>query len=255
MLSFQGLTHSRAGRSEIRTKIVANIGLYTCGLATLGTLLRVKCIRQAAGCDLRRLFSRKWEETRCVLLNRLLHYQQAYGAGGWADRSRAVLLNNLDGLVLHPGDALTHHKLDGLNLRGAILRNVNFFGSEWSDADVSEADLSGAIFTHCFLLFKSVKKARFERGKFMDAIIAQDVESELDGADFSGAEFTGAEFRIGSIHRSTFAGNVWENASVTPRRTEGTECPPCLLECAVDRAARAFFRRQGVRLRRCMLLD
>jgi len=237
-------------REVIRVKQIGNWGLYSCGLATLATLIRIKCfarVRQANPAMLRRLSNKSTAEC----LSRLLHFLLVFGeSAGLAYESRQLLLSNLDGLVLNRGDSLTHHKLDGLNLRNGVLRGVNLFGSIWSQADLTGTDFTGASFTHAFLSLRCINRARFASANFLNSVISQEENQELVGANFSEACFEGAQFKNLAMIDCKFKGNNWDRATVV-FQPSGEHRGPYLARCKLDKAAADFFAQAGISLDNC----
>jgi hypothetical protein len=218
-----------------------------CNLATLGFLLRVKCFARL------RTLARE-EETElpkapgAELLSRLLHLLLAFPETGVGGDNRALLLQNLQGLALEPRSLLDNLRLEAPCLRNALLRQVTFSGSHWSDADVQGADLTGARFEACRLHFANTGHAVFRDAVLTDAILTHPEGRPIRDADFSGADLGRARLIDVQMIDCRFARNRWLGAAHFRSSARSTAV---LRGCELDDDAERFFSSQGFVLEQC----
>lgn len=218
-----------------------------CQLATLGLILRVRAYARLRTLALNRDAEVLPQPIAAEDLSRLLHLLKTLPKQGVGGDSSALLLAHLEGVVLC-GVAMTGHQLSNPNFRSCVMRKINFTGSRWLEADIRDADLTGALFNTCLLTFRRSEGACIAEAELSDAILTHPKDSAIVGVDFRDASFYRARLLDLTLIDCRFVGNRWEGAG----RLHSQDERPLLLEgCQLDEAAERFFVTEGFTLERC----
>jgi uncharacterized protein YjbI with pentapeptide repeats len=103
--------------------------------------------------------------------------------------------------------------LSDINLSGANLSNVFFYGVDLAGTDFSRANLSNACFTEAFLLNANFTQADLTHTFSPEAFASADfIEANLSKAHFSGCHLVGADFTRANLTEAEFIGSDFERA-------------------------------------------
>jgi uncharacterized protein YjbI with pentapeptide repeats len=97
----------------------------------------------------------------------------------------AVGERNFAGIELLPPPGTSNAPRDGIELQGAILRDINLRGADLSFADLTGADLTGADLLGTYLEWARLDNAIIRDANFRGANLSHCC---LDGADLTGTE-------------------------------------------------------------------
>ncbi len=112
--------------------------------------------------------------------------------------------------------------LDGYNMSGAILNEINFFGADLSNVELNGADLTHADIRHAFinnanLNHANLSEATLATSQISETALAQanlrdadlsytDIfDSDLTNTDFENVNFNGASLRVSDLHGANFS--------------------------------------------------
>lgn len=209
------------------------------GMAALAFILRVAAYRRCAevkGAE------PGFDPPRTDTLYRLLSFLRTFPDAGVARDAETLVLQNLQGLRLAGPSTLTGLEWEGADFSGCRLTEINFEGSTFAGVVMPFAVLTRCNFSRTIFQPTAIDTA-FHECDFSSSRLFLEERGEASALRFVGCSFETAVFEALELRGATFADCDFDHAVVS----HGDGRRPILIDCQLDRRARAFFQKAGVR--------